>query len=141
MFCNHGLIPQIRSNGTILFQIRLVSLSGGSHVVKSSSQVKNMLHRSISILNFIGLSLFCSFIVFAKAPLSDTEVKQQIIRNSIASYPGNCPCPHSVASNGSSCGRRSAYSKPGGYDPICYPNDVTPEMVRQYRKRFEEHEN
>jgi hypothetical protein len=97
-----------------------------------------MLESSISKLIVIGLSLLYSSIVFAKAPLPDTEIKQQIIRNSIASYPGNCPCPYSIASNGSSCGRRSAYSKPGGYDPICYPNDVTPEMVRQYRKRFEE---
>jgi hypothetical protein len=97
-----------------------------------------MLHRSISKLIFIGLSLLYSSIVFAKSPLSDAEIKQQIIRNSIASYPGNCPCPYSGASNGSSCGRRSAYSKPGRYDPICYPSDVTPEMIRQYRKRFEE---
>jgi hypothetical protein len=107
-------------------------------VVRSSFRLKNMLHRSTLKLIFIGLSLlFCS-IAFARMPLSDAEIKQQIIRNSIASYPGNCPCPYSVTSNGSSCGRRSAYSKPGGYDPICYPSDVTPEMVRQYRKRFEE---
>jgi hypothetical protein len=97
-----------------------------------------MLHRSISKLIVIGLSLLYSSIAFAKVPLSDAEIKQLVIRKSIASYPGNCPCPYSIASNGSSCGRRSAYSKPGGYDPICYPNDVTPEMVRQYRKRFEE---
>jgi hypothetical protein len=86
---------------------------------------------------FIGLLLLFTFNVYAKTTLSDAEIKQQIIKNSIASYPGNCPCPYSVASNGSSCGRRSAYSKPGGYVPICYPNDVTPEMVGKYRKRFE----
>lgn len=94
-----------------------------------------MPQRSISELIFIGVSLLCGSIVFAKTPLSDAEVKQQIIRNSIASYPGNCPCPYSVAGNGGSCGKRSAYSKPGGYDPICYPSDVTPEMIRQFRKR------
>jgi hypothetical protein len=96
-----------------------------------------MLHRSISKFIFIGLSLLLSFIAFARTPLLDAEIKQQIIRKSITSFPGNCPCPYSVASNGSSCGRRSAYSKPGGYDPICYPNDVTPEMVRQYRQSIE----
>jgi hypothetical protein len=107
-------------------------------VVNSSFRLEKMLDRSISKLIIIALSLLYSSIVFAKTPLSDAEIHQQIIRNSIASHPGNCPCPYSVASNGSSCGSRSAYSKPGGYAPICYPNDVTPEMVRQYRKRFEE---
>jgi hypothetical protein len=94
-----------------------------------------MLHRPISNLIIIGLTLLFSYTTFAKTPLSDAEIKQQIIRNSIASYPGNCPCPYSIASNGSSCGRRSAYSKLGGYDPICYESDVTPEMIRQYQQR------
>lgn len=73
---------------------------------------------------------------FAKTTLSDEEIKQQIIRESIASYPGRCPCPYNAASNGSSCGRRSAYSKPGGYAPICYPADVTPQMVERYKSRL-----
>ena len=67
------------------------------------------------------------------APASDDAVKQAVIRESIAAYPGSCPCPYSVARNGSSCGRRSAYSRPGGYAPLCYATDVTPDMVRQYR--------
>ncbi len=70
---------------------------------------------------------------FAAPP--DADIKQAIIRESIATYPGNCPCPYNVDRRGHSCGRRSAYSKPGGYSPICYPADVTPEMVRQYRKQ------
>jgi hypothetical protein len=96
-----------------------------------------MINRLTSKLLVLYPLLICGSIVFARSSLSDSEIKQQIIRNSIASYPGNCPCPYSITSNGSSCGRRSAYSKPGGYDPICYPNDVTPEMVRQYRQRIE----
>lgn len=85
-------------------------------------------------------SLFFVLTIFvlnanASSALSDKQVKQQIIQQSIASYPGNCPCPYNVARNGSSCGARSAYSKPGGYDPICYPRDVTPEMVRDYKRR------
>jgi len=63
------------------------------------------------------------------------EIKQAIIRDSIASYSGNCACPFNSAKNGSSCGRRSAYSRAGGYSVICYPNDVTDEMVRNYKKR------
>lgn len=36
---------------------------------------------------------------------------------------GQCDCPYDLASNGSSCGGRSAYSRPGGRDPICYENE------------------
>jgi len=50
--------------------------------------------------------------------------KQQQIDESIASYPGSCPCPYSRASNGSRCGGRSAWSKPGGYEPLCYESDI-----------------
>src|SRR5258708_10566969 len=66
---------------------------------------------------------------------STEDIKQAIIRESIAAYPGTCPCPYNVARNGSSCGRRSAYSRPGGYAPICYPSDVTDEMVEKYRRQ------
>lgn len=76
-------------------------------------------------------------VVFAKGPqqLTTEQIKQEIIRESIASYPGNCPCPYNTARNGSSCGRRSAYSRRGGYAPLCYPKDVTQEMVEKYRKQ------
>ncbi|HYG26021.1 MAG TPA: hypothetical protein VD906_03870 [Caulobacteraceae bacterium] len=66
---------------------------------------------------------------------SDAQIRQKIIKESIASYPGNCPCPYNSASNGSSCGRRSAYSRGGGYAPVCYASDVTPEMIREYKAR------
>ena len=69
---------------------------------------------------------------------SDDEIKQQIIKDSIASYPGTCACPYNVDRAGHRCGRRSAYSRPGGYAPLCYPNDVTKEMVEDYRKRRKE---
>jgi hypothetical protein len=85
---------------------------------------------------FIAFSLLTFSHASAKISLSNDEIRQQIIRESITSYPGNCPCPYNSARNGSSCGRRSAYSKPGGYAPICYPNDVTTEMIENYRKRY-----
>ena len=37
------------------------------------------------------------------------------------------------ARNGSLCGGRSAYSRPGGYEPKCYPSDVTPVEIEEYR--------
>ncbi len=84
-------------------------------------------------LLLIILCLISTFVWADQSP-SDAQIKQQIIQQSIASYPGNCPCPYSTARNGSTCGARSAYSKPGGYDPICYPNDVTQSMIEQYRR-------
>ena len=65
----------------------------------------------------------------------DEQIIQNIISESIANYSGNCPCPYNKASNGSSCGRRSAYSKVGGYAPICYTQDVTPAMVSTYKHK------
>jgi len=52
------------------------------------------------------------------------KTKQQLIDESIRSYPGSCPCPYSRARNGSRCGARSAWSKPGGYEPLCYESDI-----------------
>lgn len=66
--------------------------------------------------------------------LSDDQIKKAIIKDSIDQYPGNCPCPYNIARNGSSCGRRSAYSRGGGYAPICYPSDVTKEMIKEWRE-------
>ena len=32
-------------------------------------------------------------------------------------------------SNGKRCGKRSAYSKPGGYEPLCYVSDIMGEEI------------
>ncbi len=66
-------------------------------------------------------------------PLTTEQIKQELIRESIESYPGKCPCPYNTARNGSSCGHRSAYSRPGGYSPLCYPKDVSEQMVEKYQ--------
>jgi len=65
----------------------------------------------------------------------DAEIKQQIIRQSIAATPGSCPCPYSKDRAGRTCGRKSAYNKPNGERPLCYPGDVTPEMMQRHRAR------
>ena len=65
---------------------------------------------------------------------SDAQVKQSIIRESVAAYPGPCACPYNVDRAGRSCGRRSAYSRPGGYAPICYPADVTRDQIEAWRR-------
>jgi hypothetical protein len=68
-----------------------------------------------------------------KKRLSDAQVRQILIDESIAAYSGNCPCPYSRARNGSRCGRRSAYDREGGEAPLCFAKDVTAEMVQAYR--------
>lgn len=68
-----------------------------------------------------------------KKRLSDAQIKKLLIDESIATYDGNCPCPYSRARNGSRCGKRSAYNREGGAAPLCYPDDVTAEMVQRYR--------
>ena len=65
---------------------------------------------------------------------SDAQLRQRIIRESIAAYPGPCACPYNTDRAGRSCGRRSAYSRPGGYAPLCYPNDVSRAEVDAWRR-------
>jgi hypothetical protein len=64
---------------------------------------------------------------------SDSAIRQKIVRASIDSYPGNCPCPYNTDRAGRSCGRRSAYSRPGGYSPKCFASDVSAAEVKAYR--------
>lgn len=80
------------------------------------------------------LALLSVAVAFA-APMTDAQVKKAVIQESLASYPGPCPCPYNVMRNGRQCGDRSAYSKPGGYSPICYESDVTSAMICDYRER------
>jgi len=65
--------------------------------------------------------------------LSDNEIRELMIARSISNYSGSCPCPYNRARNGSNCGKRSAYSKPGGYSPLCYKSDISDEMVEEFR--------
>jgi hypothetical protein len=73
----------------------------------------------------------------AREPLSDAQVRQAIIQDSIARYQATghpCACPDNLARNGSRCGRRSAYSRPGGASPLCFDRDVTDGMVADWRR-------
>jgi hypothetical protein len=68
-------------------------------------------------------------------PLTPAEIesiKALLVQASIDAYEGSCPCPYSEARDGSTCGGRSAYSRAGGEEPLCYPEDVSDEMVYVY---------
>lgn len=66
---------------------------------------------------------------------SDAEIAKILISESIASYSGSCPCPYNTDRAGRSCGRRSAYSRPGGQSPLCFETDVTAGLIAAYRTR------
>lgn len=65
-----------------------------------------------------------------------TRARAQIIRQSIAAYPGPCPCPYSINRGGRRCGGTSAWSRPGGYEPLCYDGDVTQAHLASYLARL-----
>ena len=89
------------------------------------------------------LLLLCIMLVLtgsaysAGNPVTDAEIRQQMIQESIASYSGNCPCPYNLARNGSRCGKRSAWSRPGGASPLCFDTDISDEMVERYKARVQ----
>lgn len=75
-------------------------------------------------------------VVWAKAPAqTDAAIAQRMIAESIAAYPGNCPCPYNSMRNGRACGGRSAYNRPGGRAPLCYAQDISADMLRSYRQQ------
>ena len=82
----------------------------------------------------LSLLIIISLADFAQAYDSTeiTAAKRKMIAESITSYRGNCPCPYNTAANGSSCGRRSAYSKPGGAEPLCYETDISDAQAAEW---------
>lgn len=82
------------------------------------------------LLPLIGLLLTGG--VTAKSPVPIDQAKSRMIQESINRYQGSCPCPYSVMSNGRKCGKRSAYSRPGGFAPICYARDISDNEAKKY---------
>jgi hypothetical protein len=66
-------------------------------------------------------------------PLSDAQVRQQIIKESIRSHGGACVCPYQLDRRRKRCGTHSFYSRPGGYPPQCYARDIDQEGVAAWR--------
>ena len=118
--------------------MRVLSLSCPLAVAADECLLERVLprmkHSILAVVVSIGLlAAACQSI---SADLADVEIRQILIQESINSYSGNCPCPYNRASNGSRCGKRSAYSRPGGATPLCYESDVTDAMIDRYRKRI-----
>jgi hypothetical protein len=74
-----------------------------------------------------------------EAVLTATAIAAIIVQASRAQYHAGgrpCACPVDSMRNGRACGGRSAYSRPGGAAPLCYPSDVTAAMIESYRQRL-----
>jgi len=95
--------------------------------------------QSLGVFSFLVVLAYltsaATAIAQAQPKLSDSQIRQILIDQSKRSYSGSCPCPYDTMRNGRSCGGSSAYSKPGGASPLCYPQDVSDGMVRDYRRR------
>jgi hypothetical protein len=85
---------------------------------------------------FAGVCALLLMAAAGAAEMSDAQVREKIVRESIAAYHGACPCPEFSDSRGNACGERSAWSRAGGNRPICYAHEVTDEQVRKYRARL-----
>jgi hypothetical protein len=94
-----------------------------------------------------ALVLLIALILPAGAAHADTtaptngQIRQQIIHDSIAAYQASghpCACPFNTTANGTECGSRSAYSKPGGHAPLCYAKDVSAKMVADWKSQHQQ---
>jgi len=71
-----------------------------------------------------------------RSALTDAAIVAAIIAASIAAYKAMgkpCACPSDTMRNGRACGGNSAYARAGGFRPLCFPTDVTSEMISAYR--------
>ena len=89
--------------------------------------------RKASIIALLLISPTHSALGFS--PQSEADTAHQIIAECAAIYHASrpCACPEDVAHNGSRCGKRSAYNRPGGAFPRCYIKDVSAKEIADYR--------
>ena len=76
----------------------------------------------------------------AQPQITDEEIAKIIVQASRDAYYRTgrpCACPDDLARNGSRCGGRSAYSRPGGAAPYCNTSDVPAAEIRAYRARIQ----
>ncbi len=81
---------------------------------------------SVFTLIIVGLNVYASE--------SINDVKMEMIKQSINNYSGNCPCPYNTTKRGRRCGKRSAYSRPGGASPLCYKSDISDKAAKKFLK-------
>lgn len=81
----------------------------------------------------VAAMMFAPLSVAAADTLQDA--RKAMIAESLRSYSGSCPCPWNNDRAGRSCGKRSAWSRPGGASPLCYASDISDAMARNWLSR------
>jgi len=70
--------------------------------------------------------------------ITDDEIKDRIIEESLTLYNGSWPCPYNIHTSGARCGARSAFSRTDTETslgtPLCYRVQVSNEMIERYRR-------
>jgi hypothetical protein len=72
------------------------------------------------------------------AAISTDAIVALIVQQNRSAYHSTghpCACPDDKMGNGRRCGGSSAYSRPGGASPKCYPGDVSAADIEEYRAR------
>jgi len=90
------------------------------------------------IATLVGVFFWAMIRPAHSAGLSDADIAAKIVQESREAYLATghpCACPYDRARNGSSCGARSAYSRPGGASPKCFSADVPKAEIGAYRRR------
>jgi hypothetical protein len=75
----------------------------------------------------------------AEAALTAAAIAALIVAASRQAYYATgrpCACPDDRMRNGRACGSRSAYSRPGGAQPLCSASDVSAKMIEEYRSKI-----
>lgn len=103
----------------------------GQHL---SNKVKEM---KIGVSCFVGLIVIILTPLTAQAvkrPMSDAQIREVIVKGSVNSFTGDCPCPYSTDPKGNKCGDNSEYFQSPG-DLYCYPEDVSNRQIFEFRAR------
>lgn len=93
-----------------------------------------MANKLIGFLSVFVMILTSFGVQAVKRPMSDQQIKEVIVKGSVNSYTGECPCPYSTDNKGKKCGDNSEYFQAPG-DIFCYPEDVSNQQVFEFRAK------
>jgi hypothetical protein len=96
--------------------------------------------KSLMRAGIVVFSLAVAMAALAEPTLTDQQIAIIIVKESRDAYYRTgrpCACPDDLARNGSRCGGRSAYSRPGGASPYCNMSDVPAAEIKAYRARIQ----
>ncbi|VAW20338.1 hypothetical protein MNBD_ALPHA12-2287 [hydrothermal vent metagenome] len=85
------------------------------------------LQRSLRLFGVAALILLVS----ACNPFG-ISIEQEVVNWAIANYNAACPCPFSLDSFGDQCGAQSAWTLKTLNAPVCYPSEVTSDMIAKF---------